>query len=87
MCPPNPKYNIRRLLQAMPGKYMHNLYRLCLETGFSDSTIRTWVDIPIGSDFDIGYETMHKLADFFNTTPDQLLNRTELPATHGQKSE
>jgi hypothetical protein len=68
-----PKYNITKRLQLLPGSFMQNRYRLCIELNIHDDTLIRWMATRKNDQFSIPADQFYKIAAFLNCTPTELL--------------
>ncbi|QKJ28451.1 hypothetical protein HQ865_01300 [Mucilaginibacter mali] len=70
----NPKYNIGRLISAMPGNPKSNRYKFCIELHIDIRTLDNWDAVPAGSKHSISADHLLKAASFLNCQPTELIN-------------
>lgn len=70
----NPKYNIKRRLLDVPGKFQHNKYKLCIEANITERTFDKYLDTEKSDEYSIPSDKLKAIATFFNCTMDQLIN-------------
>ncbi|MFD1632013.1 helix-turn-helix domain-containing protein [Pseudopedobacter beijingensis] len=62
-------------LKQMPGVYRDNYYLLCVHVDISVRTLDNWMKYTIECKSSIPIDKAYKIAEFFNCTPDELINR------------
>lgn len=76
----NLKYNLKKRLLKLPGDFVTNRYKLCIELLISDKTLGRWMNFTKDEGKRIPEDKLYLVAYFLGCNPDDLVNYENSPA-------